>query len=80
MTSSSLAVRTTIPGSASARPTHYIRLDFLERVVLYEVSRLAAFASEYEDAFIKAHHGPLRQGGGKCPGAETAGTGRAGVP
>lgn len=34
--------------------THYIRLDFLERVVLYEVNRLAAFASEYEDAFIKA--------------------------
>ena len=26
----------------------------LERVVLYEVNRLAAFASEYEDAFIKA--------------------------
>ena len=41
-------------GLRKCSSTHYIRLDFLERVVLYEVSRLAAFASEYEDAFIKA--------------------------
>ena len=41
-------------GLRKCSATHYIRLDFLERVVLYEVSRLAAFASEYEDAFIKA--------------------------
>lgn len=34
--------------------THYIRLDFLEQVVLYEVKRLACFASEYENDFIKA--------------------------
>ena len=33
---------------------HYIRLDFLEQVVLYEVKRLACFASEYENDFIKA--------------------------
>ena len=32
----------------------YIRLDFLEQVVLYEVKRLACFASEYENDFIKA--------------------------
>ncbi len=41
-------------GLRKCSSTHYIRLDFLERVVLYEVNRLAAFASEYEDAFIKA--------------------------
>ena len=41
-------------GLRKCSATHYIRLDFLERVVLYEVNRLAAFASEYEDAFIKA--------------------------
>ena len=33
--------------------THYIRLDFLEQVVLYEVNRLAAFANEYEHDFVK---------------------------
>ena len=41
-------------GLRKCSSTHYIRLDFLERVVLYEVNRLAAFASEYEDALIKA--------------------------
>ena len=41
-------------GLRKCSSTHYIRLDFLERVVLYEVNRLATFASEYEDAFIKA--------------------------
>lgn len=34
--------------------THYIRLDFLEQVVLYEVNRLTAFANEYEQDFVKA--------------------------
>ena len=34
--------------------THYIRLDFLEQVVLYEVRRLACFANENESDFIKA--------------------------
>ncbi len=33
--------------------THYILQDFLEQVVLYEIKRLACFASEYEDDFIK---------------------------
>ena len=37
--------------------THYIRLDFLERVGLYEINRLAAFANEYEGDFIKAMMG-----------------------
>ena len=41
-------------GLRKCSSTHYIRLDFLERVVLYEVNRLAAFFSEYEDDFIKA--------------------------
>lgn len=34
--------------------THYIRLDFLEQVVLGEIHRLTRFAAEYEDDFVKA--------------------------
>ena len=41
-------------GYRKCSKTHYIRLDFLERVVLYEVKRLACYASEYENDFIKA--------------------------
>ena len=41
-------------GYRKCSTTHYIRLDFLEQVVLYEVKRLAYFASEYENDFIKA--------------------------
>ena len=41
-------------GYLKCSKTHYIRLDFLEQVVLYEVKRLACFASEYENDFIKA--------------------------
>ena len=41
-------------GLRKCSSTHYIRLDFLEQVVLYEVKRLACFASEYENDFIKA--------------------------
>ena len=44
-------------GLRKCSKTHYIRLDFLEQVVLYEVRRLAAFANEYEDDFIKAMMG-----------------------
>ena len=40
-------------GYRKCSKTHYIRLDFLEQVVLYEVKRLACFASEYENDFIK---------------------------
>jgi DNA invertase Pin-like site-specific DNA recombinase len=34
--------------------THYVRLDFLEQVVLQEFHRLAQFADTYEDDFVKA--------------------------
>ena len=44
-------------GLRKCSSTHYIRLDFLEQVVLYEVNRLAAFANEYENDFIKAMMG-----------------------
>ena len=41
-------------GLRKCSSTHYIRLDFLEQVVLYEVHRLACFANEYKNDFIKA--------------------------
>ena len=41
-------------GLRKCSSTHNIRLDFLEQVVLYEVHRLACFANEYENDFIKA--------------------------
>lgn len=41
-------------GLRKCSATHYIRLEFLEQVVLYEVNRLAAFANEYEHDFVKA--------------------------
>ena len=44
-------------GLRKCSATHYIRLDFLEQVVLYEVNRLAAFANEYERDFVKAMMG-----------------------
>ena len=34
--------------------THYIRVDFLEKVVLSEIRRLTKFASKYEDLFAEA--------------------------
>jgi len=34
--------------------THYIRVDFLEQVVLGEIRRLTRFASQHEDEFLKA--------------------------
>ena len=36
-------------GLQKCSKTHYIRLEFLERVVLYKVNRLACFANEYKD-------------------------------
>ena len=33
--------------------THYIRVDFLEQVVLQEIHRLTRFAAYYEDDFLK---------------------------
>ena len=44
-------------GLRKCTKTHYIRVKFLEQVVLYEVNRLACFANEYEDDFIKAMMG-----------------------
>ena len=44
-------------GLGKCATTHYIRQDFLEQVVLYEVRRLACFANEYESDFIKAMAG-----------------------
>ena len=41
-------------GRRKCSSTHYIRLDFLEQVVLYEVNRLSSFANEYENDFLKA--------------------------
>jgi len=33
--------------------THYVRVDFLEEVVLKEIRRLTKFASQYENYFVK---------------------------
>ncbi|TQI67334.1 recombinase family protein [Clostridium sp. KNHs216] len=41
--------------------THYIRVDFLEQVVLGEIRRLTKFASKYEDEFVKAVMGHSQQ-------------------
>ena len=41
-------------GRGNCDSTHYIRVDFLEQVVLQEVHRLTKFADEYEDDFVKA--------------------------
>ena len=41
-------------GLRKCSKTHYIRVEFLEQVVLYEVNRLASFANEYEDDFLRA--------------------------
>ena len=34
--------------------THYIRVDFLEQVMLKEIHRLTQFAGRYEDEFVQA--------------------------
>ena len=41
--------------------THYVRVDFLEEVVLGEIRRLTKFASLYEDEFLKAVIGHSQQ-------------------
>ena len=41
-------------GLRKCSQTHYIRLEFLEQVVLGEIRRLTCFANEYEDDFVKA--------------------------
>ena len=41
-------------GRGTCPTTHYVRVDFLEQVVLQEFNRLAGFATKYEDDFVKA--------------------------
>lgn len=41
--------------------THYVRVDFLEEVVLGEIRRLTKFASLYEDEFVNAVIGHSQQ-------------------
>ena len=41
--------------------THYVRVDFLEEVVLGEIRRLTKFASLYEDEYVKAVIGHSQQ-------------------
>ena len=41
-------------GRGTCNATHYIRVDYLEQLVLQEIRRLTSFASQYEDAFVKA--------------------------
>ena len=38
----------------SCTSTHYIRVDFLEQVILGEIRRLTRFASQYENYFLQA--------------------------
>lgn len=45
----------------SCTSTHYVRVDFLEQVVLGEIRRLTKFASQYEDEFVKAVIGHSQQ-------------------
>ena len=45
----------------TCQSTHYIRVDFLEEVVLGEIRRLTKFASLYENDFLKAVIGHSQQ-------------------
>ena len=45
----------------SCTSTHYVRVDFLEQVVLGEIKRLTKFASHYEDDFLKTVMGSTQQ-------------------
>lgn len=53
------------PNNNNARKTcpstHYIRVEFLEQVVLGEIRRLSKFASHYENSFVNAVMGHSRQ-------------------
>ena len=48
-------------GHGTCNATHYIRVDFLEQVVLGELRRLTKFASRYESDFVKAVMGHSQQ-------------------
>ena len=41
--------------------THYVRVDFLEQVVLGEIKRLTKYAVRYEDEFLKAVMGSTQK-------------------
>ena len=43
--------------------THYIRVDFLEQIILREIQRLTVYAEQYEDEFIKLVTGFVNQVG-----------------
>lgn len=45
----------------TCQSTHYIRVDFLEQVVLGEIRRLTRFASRYENDFVNAVMGHSQQ-------------------
>ena len=45
----------------TCQSTHYIRVDFLEQVVLGEIRRLTKFASRFENEFVKAVMGHSQQ-------------------
>ena len=45
----------------SCDSTHYVRLDYLEKVVLGEIRRLTQFANRYEDEFVKSVIGHSQQ-------------------
>lgn len=45
----------------SCDKTHYVRVDFLEEVVMGEIRRLMKFATKYEDEFAKAIMGYATQ-------------------
>ena len=51
--------------------THYVRVDFLEQVVLGEIKRLTKFASRYEDDFVMTGGGSLVDGFDKLITART---------
>ena len=48
-------------GHSTCTATHYIRVDFLEKVVLGEIRRLTKFASQYQDSFVQAVIGRTKQ-------------------
>lgn len=50
-----------IGNRGTCKSTHYIRADFLEKVVLGEIRRLTRFASQYEEVFIQSVMGKSRK-------------------
>ena len=45
----------------TCQSTHYVRVDFLEQVLLGEIRRLTKFASQFEDEFVKVVVGHSQQ-------------------